>query len=420
MRALIISQGSRGDIQPFVALADALRSAGHEVLLIIPETFSQLAASYNVAHATIFDVTKEILTDKSAGKAISAGNNGVANLFRQGFLHRKYMPRALEDMASIKLEKPDVLLHNHTIPGNEIADLFSIPHIPVAVTPILIPTSTFPSPWFPLPCPSFLNRASYMASGPTLRYYIGNTSKWRTEILGLPKRRGHRDFMRNRDGSRAPVLQPVSRHLLPQDTAYPSWAHTTGFWNAPHIGEWKPGDELLQFVDSEEPPVYIGFGSLNVVTDIRRRRAEVCEEAARLAGVRAVIYTNLDYSERKLSDDQIFHLDRDVQFDWLFPRVSAIVHHGGCGTVGASLMSGKPQVICPAYFEQHLNGQLLHDRDVAPLPLPSRKMTPRRLADAIRQATDDRSKARSAEELARKVSTEDGLGAAVRLLESIV
>lgn len=418
VKVLILTQGSRGDIQPFVALSCGLKTAGHDVILAGPNTLAQVAQPYNIQYVPIYDITINGFSDPTASKAIkSSGNGTLRYLIQQGRSNRNFIRYALDDIARIDYRGCDIVVHNHMCPGHEIAERLKVPSVAVGVFPFMVPTSSFANPWIPFKVPRILNRATYLAAKPIISFYIGNTSKWRENKVGLPPRRGHRNMFRLPDGRHATVLQPFSRCILPRDTDYPDWSHTVGYWFLPASDNWQPSGELVHFIDSGEPPVYIGFGSLSRVDKDPNRTARVTADAARLAGVRAIVFTGNQTSKH---DGDIFHLTEQVPFGWLFPRMSAVVHHGGSGTIGAALAAGRPQVVCPAVYEQPFNAERMHAIGVAPAPIPLHQMSAQSLSQAIREASTHRPMAARAEELGHLIRNEDGVTAAVKILESLV
>lgn len=118
-------------------------------------------------------------------------------------------------------------------------------------------------------------------------------------------------------------------------------------------------------------------------------------------------------------DSSIYWID-DVSLDWLFPRVSAIIHHGGTGTVGLALASGQPQVVCPSIYGQPFNAKRMHELAVAPEPLPQREITSETLAAAMHSAVTERDLRKNAAKLADQIRSERGVANAADIIESFV
>ncbi|GAA4970675.1 hypothetical protein HD597_005303 [Nonomuraea thailandensis] len=171
------------------------------------------------------------------------------------------------------------------------------------------------------------------------------------------------------------MLQGFSTHVLPDGLDYPPWAHTTGFWFVLAPAGWAPSPELAAFLAAGDRPVYIGFGSM--AGNDPERVGRVVAEAVRLAGVRAMLASG--WGGLRVDDlpDNVFLLEQ-APHGWLFPRMAAIVHHGGSGTTGAALAAGRPQVVCPFVADQPFWAARVHAAGVAPPPQPQRRPHRRR------------------------------------------
>jgi sterol 3beta-glucosyltransferase len=141
-------------------------------------------------------------------------------------------------------------------------------------------------------------------------------------------------------------------------------------------------------------------------------------EAALRAGKRLVIGAGWGGLDSSVAGDDVLAV-KDVDYLMLFPRVAAVVHHGGAGTTGTAFASGRPQVVCPFVADQPFWAGLAHSRGVAPAPQPQRHLTAAGLAAAITTAATDPAMARAAEELGYRVRAEDGVSAAVTAVENI-
>ena len=150
-----------------------------------------------------------------------------------------------------------------------------------------------------------------------------------------------------------------------------------------------------------------------------KQKTEIAVEALRLAGQRGILATGWGGLTADHTSKDVFVLD-SVPHDWLFPKVAAIVHHGGAGTTGAALRAGKPQIICPFVGDQFFWGQRMADLGVSPSPIPQTKLTAERLADAIKYAVSDTNIRQSALSLGETVRAENGIERAVNYILSNV
>ncbi|MEV4222769.1 glycosyltransferase [Nonomuraea sp. NPDC049725] len=419
MKVLILTHGTRGDVQPYAALALALRTAGHEPVLAAPAAMASLAEPYGLAFAPVHDGPNTLIDDPEILEAIETNYRGLRGkkvALRVMRRSKPLMARVFDDMADVAEDGADLVVHAPGIPAQHFAERLGVPAVPATMQPVWVPTAAFRNPMIPVPLPRSLNRASYLPIKLMLRSFGGVADRLRAGRLGLPRRRGRHDILRRPDGRPATVLQAFSTSLLPGGLDYPSWVHTTGFWFLPAASGWSPPPELAAFLADGPPPVYVGFGSMAGTDPVRVGR--VVTEAVRLAGVRAVLATGWGGMRTGDLPEAVFPLEQ-APHDWLFPRMAAIVHHGGSGTTGAALAAGRPQVLCPFVADQPFWAARAHAAGVAPAPQPQRRLTPRGLAEAIRRAVTDRGLARAAAQTGERVRAENGVQRAVQILETL-
>ena len=411
MRALLVTHGTRGDVQPFLALAVALRERGHEAVLAAPESFASSAAEHGVEFAPLDEGPNRLKDDPLLVEAVDGGYRGIRGKITAVRTMRRVKPLiadVLRDVGAVARDaRADVVVHSPTLPAQHAAELLGVPAVLATFQPGWVPTSLFPCPIVPLPrLPRQLNRASYLAVSAALRSFHGIATRWRTEDLGLPPRRGAHEMIQDRW-----VLQAFSSLVTPVDPGWPKSVRTTGFWYLPTA--WTPPEELRRFLDDGPEPVYVGFGSM--AGRDRQRTASVVAQAVRQAGVRAVVATGWG-GIADVGGDDVLMIDQ-APYDWLFPRVSVVVHHGGGGTTGAALAAGRPQVVCPFVADQPHWANRMHAIGVAPAPVRQQQLTADLLAEAIRQAAGDTAMRERAEQLGVEIRAENGVHAAVDALE---
>lgn len=417
MKALIITHGTRGDVQPYIALARAMLRAGHKVLLGAPAEMAGLVERYAVPFAPLNDGTKALMDDPKISAAIENNYRGLRGKVagvRAMRLSKPLMEKVYVDATEAADTGVDVVIHHSGLPMHYLAEKLGVPAVPVCLQPGWVPTDSFPAPQMPAGLPPRLNRASYALTTPALRMLARMGDRWRSETLGLPRRRHQHDITLRPDGEHTLVLQAFSPQVLPSPLEFPDWVRTTGFWFVPETTDWTPPDELSTFLAAGEPPVYIGFGSMSGSEPARVGRTVA--EAVRRAGVRAVLVTGWGGIGAEGLGEKILVLD-EAPHDWLFPRVAAAVHHGGTGTTSGALASGHPQVICPFMGDQLFWARRMEQIGVAPAGQPQSRLTPEGLAQALRRAVTDETMAARAAELGAAIRAEDGVGAAVDALE---
>ncbi|RJL35747.1 glycosyltransferase [Bailinhaonella thermotolerans] len=396
MKALLITMGSRGDVQPYLALAKGLSEAGHRPLVAGPRRFRPSAAGHGIDYVPLPDETLD-LRDAVKGRGARAAITAARSV--------KPMIRRLLDAQATLVERGGdvVVYHPKSLGGPYVAEKLGVPAIAGLLLPLYLPTAAFASPILPARPPRAFNRASWRVAAAVEAPYRGLMRRWRTEALGLDA--GFRpvaDLVKAGE-----VLHAWSPSLLPAPGDWPASAGPVGFWTLPPSDGWSPPERLVAFLERGDPPVYVGFGSM-VPGDPQALTATVLE-AVRRCGRRAVLATGWGGLRPPAPAADVLVIE-EAPHDWLFPRVAAVVHHGGIGTVAAALRAGVPQVVRPFIGDQPFWAARLHHLGVAPAPLTARHLTAAALAAAITGAIASAPAARA---LGEQVSRENGVATAV-------
>ncbi len=384
MKVTILTVGTQGDVRPFVALGLGLQRAGHDVTLAVPIDAEGFVTGQGLCFAPLRADFLEFV-QSAQGKAILKGS-----LWTTLKAIRTTIPpmvRRILDDAWAAAQGADVLVyHPKVLAGRDIAVALGIPAFVALYLPMLVPTWRFPNPILPARnLGRVVNRLSYRLNRLATLPLHGVLNDWRQEVLGLPRPSRFEDTLR-RDGEPIPVLYAFSPHVVEPPDDWPDSVSVTGFWFLDEP-EYTPPPELVAFLESGPPPVYVGFGSMT--SQEPETVARLVIEALRRAGQRGVLATGWGGLKAVTSSQDLFVVDA-VPHDWLFPRMAAVVHHGGAGTTAAGLRAGKPTVICPFIADQPFWGRTIAALGVGPGPLPQRTLTADALAEAIRRATTDR------------------------------
>ena len=189
--------------------------------------------------------------------------------------------------------------------------------------------------------------------------------------------------------------------------------HVTGYLFLDTQPDWRPAPELQAFLDAGEPPVYVGFGSMAGRNP--EQLAGLTIEALARSGQRGLLLTGWGGLRADQVPDHVFVVD-SAPHSWLFPRMAAVVHHGGAGTTAEGLRAGVPNVIVPFVFDQPFWGARVKALGLGPAPIPQKKLTADRLAHAIRSAVTDQTMRQRASLCGQAIRAEDGIGNAVNVI----
>lgn len=408
MKILISTFGTHGDVQPFLALGQGLRAHGHAVAVCTSASYQPTIEALGLQYASMSD------TMLSLTRALLDGSEKALVVMRRMGPAMRAMLK--EEWQAAKAFAPDLLVYHPKMLGSyHIAEKLGIPLVMAIPLPFYTPTRAFPNPFFGgLRLGGWANEASFRLMSVTGGMYSGMTNRFRKETLGLPPLRRFADQLVTRAGVQIPILYPYSPHLLPVPADFPPHVHVTGSWFLEPTMPWEPPAALAAFLGAGPPPVYVGFGS----TGGRGadQRARIVLEALAQAGQRGVLARGWGGLATGDLPDTVYALD-EAPHDWLFPRMAAVVHHGGSGTTAAGLRAGKPTVICPAFGDQPFWGRLVAERGLGPEPISQHRLSASRLAEAIRAAATDPAMHQRAAALGEQIRAEDGVGNAVAILE---
>jgi sterol 3beta-glucosyltransferase len=187
----------------------------------------------------------------------------------------------------------------------------------------------------------------------------------------------------------------------------------TGFWFL-DSDRWQPPKDLLRFLDDGPPPVYVGFGS--VVARDPDLLTRLVLQAGQIAKQRLVLLSGWGALSQPAASKDVYFLQA-APHDWLFPRMAAVVHHGGAGTTAAGLRAGKPTITCPFFAVQFFWGRRVTALGVGPATMPRKRLTAERLAEAIIEAVSNPVMRQRANELGERIRQEDGVGKAIEIIE---
>ncbi|MBX8464351.1 glycosyltransferase [Deinococcus sp. RIT780] len=414
MRVTLIALGSRGDVQPYVALGLGLRRAGHAVRLASHEAFRALVTGAGLEFAPMRGDVQEVVNSPEMRAALAGGNMLAINRVSARATQQGALLWAEDGLVAAR--DADLLVAG--IGGLNVAQALSeklrVPLVEAHVVPFH-PTRAFPGAIFP-PATARLggwaNRLSHVLTRQVMwQMFRSADSRARREVLGLspaplPGPRPLRPL---------PTLHGISPAVLPRPADWDAAQHLTGYWFLPQEA-WTPLPALEAFLNAGPPPVSIGFGSMTTPDPQATTRAVV--RALERSGQRAVLLSGWGGLSAADVPDSVFVTD-SVPHDWLFPRVAAVVHHGGAGTTAAGLAAGVPNVVVPFFGDQPFWGDRVQRLGVGPAPVPRRALNERTLADALTRAVTDAGMKERAAALGARIRTEDGVARAAKVISGL-
>ena len=422
LKVLLVTIGSRGDIQPYVALGKGLVAAGHEVTLCTSAAFADFVRAHGLSYGHMGNGFVELMTSLEGRAGLERMGSLVGALRTVVRLARRVGPlqqEMLEDAWRVATGfRPDLVIVHPKLPGVvDMADALDVPAVVAPLFPQLVPTSAFPALGFPdLRLGAGYGRQTYrLVEAVTQRVAGGAIRAWRSSN-GLGPRPPQLGLSTDRHGAPRPMLHGFSAVLCPRPDDWPACATVTGAWGLETARAWQPPAALLQFLDAGAPPVYIGFGSM--AGRRPERPTSIVLEALARTGQRGILATGWGGLAGHAPPEGVFAV-AEVPHEWLFPRVAAVVHHGGAGTTTAGLLAGRPTVVCPFFGDQPFWGRRVHALGAGPAPIPQRRLSAPRLAEAIAMAVSDPDMRHAARKIQAPLQAERGIETAVAQIEAI-
>ena len=391
MKIYLATVGSRGDNEPFRALALEASSAGHEVYFAHTDDIA--------AHPTAPYTDLELRG--SIGKIIAKqGVSVMRALLTYPGVMRPLLKGAAQDTTNQILNiKPDVVVYHPKI-GTAAAAAHAVGGIAIRaeMVPMLTPTSDFAPVGMPSWWPASWNESSYSLVNAAV-------SAWSGPAKRLAKRLGA--IRIDPDIS----LVPVSPAIIPVPEDWPADTVMTGPWFAPEQGQLD--EELATFLNLGAI-VYAGFGSMK--DSHGAQRADAIVSAARSLGMRVLLVTGwggmIPSAAHEAAPDVLVR--ESVPHADVLPRVSVAIHHGGAGTVHSALRAGVPSVIIPFLGDQPWWARHLHQRGLGPQALPRKTTRYQDIAYVLVKAKSYRDAVKLA---SLQMATEDGLAKALEIME---
>ncbi|OXI81097.1 UDP-glucose--sterol glucosyltransferase [Burkholderia sp. AU33423] len=405
MKLVIATYGTEGDTRPLAALGRALIDAGHDVRLLADAATLGSAAVLGVPSASLSgDIRRAIAPDGALADAVR-GRGGFNDTSKAlAAIANANTAAWMREIADAS-EGCDAILVSGlaSFVGLSVAEYRGVPAIGTGTIPIT-PTAEFASPFLPPgKLPRWLNRASHRFVNALLwQAFRKATNAARASVCGLPPRK--------HVWTDHPMLYGVSPALLSGPGDWPSNVQACGQWRI-DAHAWAPPSDLSTFLEAGDRPVYIGFGSMAGFD----RAAMVDALTRALAGRRALFYPGWSGIDASMLPANV-HAIGDTPHDWLFPRVSTAIHHGGSGTSHSAARAGVPSVVVPFAGDQFFWANRLHRLGVADAPVAGRRVDAAALARAIAFAERDETKARAIE-LCACIKQEEGLKRAVSAIE---
>lgn len=401
MRLVVLTYGTEGDARPLAALSHTLRTAGHEVCLLGDARTLGTAQALGIPAMPLSGDIRQLFAEwgkqgprGTARALVELTNANAATWMREALA----AARGCDAIVASGLVG---------FAGASVAEHLKLPVIWASMIP-LTPSREFPAPFLPPRwIPRWLNKASLAFTNKLLwSAFKKALNRARADVLGLPSI--------DSPPADPPMLYGISPTLLPRPADWPVSATLCGQWTIPTANDFEPPAELARFLADGPAPIYVGFGSMTGI-DMPKMLSVVIEA---LDGRRALFWPGWNGMAGASLPDNIKCIDA-TPHDWLFPRMAAVIHHGGSGTTHSALRAGKPSIVMPFAGDQAFWADRLRRLGVAPPALSTTHPDAKALASALAFVGREPVAAR-ARELGLRMAHENGVATAVAAIERLL
>lgn len=410
MKAVFFSLGSRGDIEPFLALGEILKEKKWEVVYVFPEQFREL-----IGNDTFYGFTKEFI------EVLLAGEQSKVITSRSGSFFKRLKTLFVLAKKSIRINK-EVTLKQKKIIDKELPDY--VFYNQKCVYPIVWEFKNPNKGIFVHPFPCFLhkvdnhsiigfggggnygkilNRLSYSFQSLALSFatYF-TTKKYHKQLIGKiinPLRIGKRLLNKTKS------FYTVSSSLFPQPKNWKKNANVVGYFERNKSENWEADKSLEQFIKNYDKIVFITFGSISNTNPTQKTEAIL--SALTKHKIPAIINTSWGGLIKPDKYPEHIYFVNTIPYDWIFPKMYAIIHHGGSGTTHLALKYGCASLIIPHFIDQFYWNTIIHKLKVGKKGVAIKKLNKSNFETLILDLLSNENYKKNAEEIAKKMQKEN-------------
>lgn len=406
MNILLMSIGTRGDIEPFLAIGELLSKKGHKVNYALPEQYIDHIPN-EVKKYTFTSLFLELL-ESDDGRMVMNGSFGIKKLkaiyrlFKAGMKINSILVK--EQYEIIKNTNPDIIIHNgkcnypfiwHILTGKKNILISPIPYFIHYVKGV-------PHTGFNFYISEYINQFTYSLANFGLIKTIYDAQKL---IHGSKKIASKKEIKENL--KKQELIYTISPALFEKPSYWATNAHILGYHQKEENQNWNPDHRIIEFIEKHRKVVFLTFGSM-VHKSPEKTSKLICNVLNELK-IPAVINIAagglIELEEYR--DHELFYFTKQIPYSWIFKKCYAVIHHGGSGTTHISVKYGCASLIIPHVFDQFSWNKLISKKDLGPKGFPVNKLTEKKLRPLIKDLVENESYKLKALEFSKKMQVEN-------------
>jgi len=422
MKIAITTIGSRGDLQPFLALGIRLKNCGYDVLIVSSKNEELYVKNYGLDFYAIDVDIQELMETNENVQELTKGNNPIKFItdhLKNSKNLKSLMVKTQEDIWKATIDADLIIYHPGMPIGFYIAQIFNKKSLLLNPFPV-ISTNDYPSILF-YGLPKFgklYNRLTHhivykvfwkLSKSAIIEFWNKNIEK-KVNFSTSP--------LIQQIKSGQPVINAYSQFVFKPSTNWNENIQTVGSLIIENEQNFTPSVDLVDFIKNGEPPIFIGFGSMKDIKSFDKT-FKIITEAVISSKQRAIVGLGWNKNTYNGKIPENIYLIENIPFTWLFPQMKLVVHHGGAGTTAAGLSAGKPTIIIPHIADQPAWGNRVYELGVGAKPISKSKLTSDRLTKAILFALHPKI-VEKAKELGKLIRTENGNKTAIEIINNLM
>ncbi|MBE6089770.1 MAG: glycosyltransferase family 1 protein [Clostridium beijerinckii] len=415
MRVVFLTLGSRGDVQPYVALAKELIKTGHESIICTGATFKNFVQENGVE---FYKAESDLMAILESDEGREIFNGGRYNIFKmlkyaKEVINPAYR-KSMDDFFAASKGCNLIIYHPKALGAVDIAEYLNIPCICMPPVPIIYPVTEFPNLAI---SPSknfgpFINKLTYKVNSFGEASYMKYINDFRSKSLHLKKRKAG-DLLFQVNGKDIPVVYPISPFLFKEVKSWKDRVLISGFFFL-DIGESRIDENLYEFLENGKKPIVVSFSSMPLKKPMVFKEKLI--KALKETNNRAVVLIGSS-GMRFENQENIFEVEK-VPHRLIFSKAKGIIHHGGIGTTAEALLSGVPQLIIPFTVDQPFWAHRLLSKGYSVGTLKEKNLESVDLIKAFKDM-GNKEYIRNAKEIKNIIESEKGLENAVKYIEKV-
>ena len=399
MKILMPTMGTRGDIEPYIALANELNNSGYEAVIATHLCWKNLIEQNNIK---FYPIGPNINIEYEASVIRGRSNNWFLGAIRTMKFMFKIMENASLEIKQLCLDA-SLVIASHSHLGAAEAEACGIPYISVTLQPGFLPRKLEKKG-------PFKAYSEKLISAMISPFMVGSYNKLRKR-LGLNR-------VKTFDALLSPDLNliPISPLVYPADRFWEEKNKVVGYWFSKDYMDYQPSVQLMDFIKEGPPPIIISLGAMAFESREEREKLDILVNAVNNTEMRAIVQGFNKTLENYVLPDNIISLE-SVPHGWLFRQAYCVIHHGGFGTTASTLTAGVPSIVIPHMLDQYMWANKIFELGAGPKWISSNKLCVESLTCTINDLKKNYQEiSNNVQTLSKQMESENGLAKAVKLI----